>query len=516
MENANNVNNTTVENAPNAENNEEKVEQTPESNKEKAEKVAEEIKAGGANVLSKAGHGAAFIGGLVSRDSNAFKEQKASGAELDQQLAVVQKQSKEYKDQNAMADEERIKRAANQKLISYRYKVKDSTGKITSNTFEAPSVNDVRVFLTNEGYEVIEIKERSKYDFDIGGNGKIKNGELAFLLTQLSTYIKAGIPLINSVRILAKQTQNANEKKILNKVVYELVTGEKFSIALEKQGKAFPNFLVNMVKTSEMTGDLASALDEMAAYYQETDASAKAMKSALIYPAVILTATIGALVFIITYVVPQFATMFTENGSELPGITKFVMDMSAFFQNYWWVLILVIVAVIIVYSQLFKRVRSFRKAMQTFYMHLPVFGNIIIYNEVATFTRTFAQLLNHNVFITDSMDILAKITSNEVYKELIARTIINLSKGGKISESFKGEWAFPVVAYEMLVTGESTGQLGVMMGKVAEHFARLHSNATTTLKSLIEPMVIIVLAGGVGFIVMSIIMPMFDLYSAVG
>ena len=508
MENANEVKNAEgqVQEAPvNAEN------QAPETSSNDVKKN----NPGVGNVFTKAAHGLTFSVGLVTKNNNAFKIQKATGEELDSEVAVVKQQSKEYKDQGALADEERIKNFKDKKLISYRYKVKDTNGKVSSNTFEAASKNDVRVFLTNEGYEVLEIKERSKYDIDVGGNGKIKMGQLAFLLTQLSTYIKAGIPLINSVRILAKQSQNAMEKKILNKVVYELVVGEKFSIALEKQGKAFPSFLINMVKTSEMTGDLAGALDEMAEYYQETDASRKAMKSALIYPAVIFTAAVAAIIFIVTYVVPQFASMFTENGSDLPGITKFVMNASDFLQKYWWVILLIIIITAIVFSQLFKRVRGFRKSVQSLMMHMPIIGNIIIYSEVSTFTRTFSSLLNHNVFITDSMDILSKITSNEVYKEIIARTIVNLSKGGKISDSFKGEWAFPVVAYEMLVTGESTGQLAVMMGKVAQHYTRLHNNATTTMKSLIEPIVLVFLAVAVGFIVMSIIMPMFDLYGTV-
>ena len=151
--------------------------------------------------------------------------------------------------------------------------------------------------------------------------------------------------------------------------------------------------------------------------------------------------------------------------------------------------------------------------MQTIYMKIPVVGKIIIYNEVATFTRTFASLLNHSVYITDSMEILSQISNNEIYKEIINRTLIGLSKGAKISESFKGEWAFPVVAYEMLVTGESTGQLGLMMEKVAEHYQSLHENSVNALKSLIEPIVICFLAVGVGFIIISIIMPMFDLYN---
>ena len=453
--------------------------------------------------------------GIIKNDTAAFKIQKTTGDELKKELDKVQTESKEYLKSADDDDKLRIERDKGKKKKSFRYKVKDSRGKIISNTFDAASASDVKVFLQNEGYEVVEIKERSKYDIDLNFNSKIKLGNLAFMLTQLSTYIKAGVPLINSVRILAKQTTNAGDKKILNKVVYELVVGEKFSVALEKQGNAFPTLLINMVKTSEMTGDLASTLDEMAMYYTETEKSRKAMKSALIYPAVILTATIAALVFIIVYVVPQFVGMFSSNGAELPAITKFVIAMSDFLSANWWKIILIIVLLIFVYKWLFKNVQGFRKTMQTFYMHLPVVGNIIIYNEVSTLTRTFASLLNHNVFITDSMEILSKLSSNEIYREIINRTLVNLSKGGKISDSFKGEWAFPIVAYEMLVTGESTGQLALMMEKVAEHFTELHHNAVTAIKSLIEPMVILVLAGGVGFIIMSIIIPMFDLYGQI-
>ena len=464
------------------------------------------------NPVKSAIHGASFAVGVVSGNNEKFKIQKQTGSELDQELSKVQAQSQDYKDKGALEDQKRLEKFKNQKLISYKYKVKDSSGKIQSNTFEAASERDVRSFLTNEGYEVIEIKERSKYDIDLGGTGKIKVGALAFMLTQLSTYLKAGIPLLNSVRILSKQATDKNQKKILNKVVYELVMGEKFSVAIEKQGKAFPSFLINMVKTSEMTGDLPGTLDEMADYYQQIDASRKAMVSALVYPAFIFVAAIAAVVFIIIKVVPQFVNMFSENGAELPGITQFIIAASNFLTSYWWAILLALVSFIAVYTYLFKNVKEFRKTMQTFYMHIPVIGNIIIYNEVSTFTRTFASLLSHNVYITDSMEILSKITNNEIYKEIINRTMIVLSKGGKISESFRGEWAFPVVAYEMLVTGESTGQLATMMLKVAEHFTRLHANAVTAMKSLIEPIVIVFLAVAVGFIVMSIIMPMFDLY----
>lgn len=439
---------------------------------------------------------------------------RLEGEALIQELARVQEESKDFKRKEVEIEK---KSAVNDtKLTEFKYLVKTANGEKIKGTFEAATKDDVRIFLVNGGYEIISIEPMKGYEKSISfGSEKIKNGDLAFLLTQLSTYVKAGIPLIDSVRILSRQSTKPGQRKILDKVVYELVMGEKFSSALEKQSKAFPKLLVNMVKTAEMTGDLAGTLDEMSDYYTEMEATRKQMISALIYPSVILTLAIGALTFIIIAVVPQFVEMFESNNAELPGITKFIMNLSNFMTGNWYYIAIVIAAVLFIYHWLFKNIKSFRKTMQTIFMKLPVIGKVIIYNEVTNLTRTFSSLLNHNVFITDSMEILSSLSDNEIYKEIINRTLIGLSKGNKISETFKGEWAFPTVAYEMLVTGESTGQLALMMEKVANHYQNLHKNAVTAIKSLVEPVIICILAVGVGFIVLSIIMPMFDLYQQI-
>ena len=471
------------------------------------------IKSVFSSVVRYAKHGIGYFLSIFNKNGIEYETDRLTGDELASEVEKIKEQSSEYMKKADAEEAKKLKSLSEKKISSFKYTVKDSSGKLIKNTFDAPSVNDVRIFLTNEGYEIIEIKERSKYDLDVSfGDYVVKKGDLAFMLTQLATYIKAGIPLIQSVRILAKQTENQKLKKVLNKVVYELIYGEKFSSALIKQGKSFPTLLINMVKTSEMTGDLAGTLEEMADYYTEAEKARKAMISAMIYPAVIFSFAVVAVVFIIMFVVPQFIDMFQSNDAELPAITKFIIAASAFLGSYWWAIIIFLIALFGTYRWLFKNVKEFRKTMQTFYMKLPVMGNVIIYNEVMTLARTFSSLLKHNVFITDSMEILSKISNNEIYKEIIDRTLINLSKGAKISETFRGEWAFPVVAYEMLVTGESTGQLALMMEKVAEHFQNLHHNAVTTIKSLIEPIVIVFLAGAVGFIIMSIILPMFELY----
>ena len=399
-------------------------------------------------------------------------------------------------------------------IFHYHYVIINGVGKKEQGNFDAESADDVRNFLLSQDYQVLEVKERSKYDIDLGSS-KFKAGDLSFSLTQLSTYLKSGIPLADSVRILAKQTKKSGLKRSFNQLVYQLLKGESLSDAMELQGNVYPKLLINMVKTAEMTGDLPSILDDMSEYYTSMEQTRKQMKSAMTYPIVVLTIAFGVLIFMLTYLVPQFQSMFEDNGAELPTLTKLILNTSKFIKSKWIFLILIIGGLIFLFVKLYKKVQKFREIVQIVLMHLPVIKDIIIYNEIANFTKTFASLLNHGVFITDSMEILSKITNNEVYKRIINTTLENLSKGDTISSAFRGEWAIPVVAYEMIVTGETTGQLGAMMEKVAAHFQMLHKNVIDQMKSLVEPLLICMLAGIVGVLLISIIQPMFSIYSQV-
>lgn len=400
-------------------------------------------------------------------------------------------------------------------LIAYRYTVLDGNKKKITGIFEAESESDIRGFLTSQGYEVLKVEVKKPYDIEIGGNGPIKAGALSFALTQMSTYIKAGIPLVDAVRILAKQSRKPNEKRAYERLVYDLLKGENLSDAMLRQEKIFPKLLINMVKTAEMTGDLPSILDDMADYYTSIDQTRRQMISAMTYPTVVIIMALCVLVFMLIYLVPQFVQLYEDQDATLPAITLFIMGASDFLKSYYLWLILATAVLIILFYYLYNNVKSFRTGVQTVLMKTPIIGNIIIYSEISTFTKTFASLLNHGVFITDSMEVLSKITNNEIYKRIIANTLNNLGKGESISKSFKGEWAFPVVAYEMLVTGENTGQLGLMMEKVADHFQNLHKNLVNQMKSLIEPLMIVVLAAIVGVILLAIVVPMFDIYGKI-
>lgn len=405
------------------------------------------------------------------------------------------------------------------KLKRYKYKVKDTDGKIIESFFDAENKIDVESFLLNKGYEIIKIEE-DKLSTNLGlanmaTSQKMSSKDLNFFLTQLSTYVKAGIPLLDSMEILSRQSKKKSTQMLYRKIVFDLNRGLSFSECLEKQGKVFPKMLINMLKTSEMTGDLTGVLDDMAAYYKRQDSNRKQIINAMTYPSVLMVFAVAVLTFVITYVVPSFTSMYESTGSSLPGITVAIMNISTFVTSNWYYILGVIVLVVGIFVLLYKSSKKFKYFMQSFVMHIPVVKDIVKYNQIVTFTGTFSTLIKHDVFITDSMDILSKITENEVYKKIINDAIVNLSKGNGVSVAFKGHWAFPETAYEMLVTGEKTGKLGEMMDHVATYYQEEQTNIVARLKSLIEPIMIVLLAVVVGVILLAVVVPMFDIYSTI-
>ena len=406
----------------------------------------------------------------------------------------------------------------NTKNVRYRYKVRDKSGIISSSTLDALSKVDVHSFLMSQGFDVISIEEDEIFNKLGLAQLMIKpmsDKDLSFFLTQLSTYIKAGIPLVESISILSRQSKKKATQNLYNRIVFELTSGETLSEALSKQGNIFPKLLINMVKTSELTGNLTGVLDDMSDYYKTSYENRKQIISAMTYPSVIFIIAIVVLVYIMIYVVPQFTDMYSQIGSDLPPITVFIVGMSDFLANNLIYVILVLVAIFIILIIMYKNITGFKKSVQWITMHIPVVKNIVIFKEVIMFTKTFASLINYDVFITDSMEILGKITDNEIYKMLIKNAVINLSNGESVSLAFKDNWAFPIIAYEMLVTGERTDRLGPMMSKVAEYYNTEQKNLIAQLKSLIEPVMIIMLALVVGIVLLAVIVPMFSMYSEI-
>lgn len=403
--------------------------------------------------------------------------------------------------------------------LMYEYVAKAPDGKNVKGHFEAYSEQEVTSYLMSEGFEVYSVKT-NRYIQLFHSNGsysrvRIANKDLIFFLTQLSTYIKSGIPLVDSLKILSKQYKQYKYQKLFKSLIYALSTGESFSSALAKQGNAFPKILINMVRASEMTGELPETLDDMADYFSNIEKTRKQMVTAMMYPTIIMVFAFAVIAFILIWVIPRFVSIYESMEAEIPAFTQFILNASDFFQKYIYIILISFIVLVLVLKYLFDNIKAVRFFFQWLIMHFPVFSNIVIYNEVTIFTKTFASLLSHNVFITDSMEILDQITSNEVYRGIIKSTITNLAKGERISKSFENHWAFPVTAYEMLVTGEKTGQLPEMMQKVSEYYQELHSNSVSRVKTFMEPLLIVFLTVVVGAIVLAIIIPMFGMYSAI-
>ena len=420
---------------------------------------------------------------------------------------------------NVPKNNEKEEKTKKVKIKRFNYKVKGHNNEIITSYFDAEKEVDVQAFLLSKNYEIISITE-DKLSTALGlpkiaSSAKMNSKDLNFFLTQLSTYVKSGIPLVDSMEIMSRQTKKSGLKDLYRKIVFELNRGTTFSVCLEKQGKIFPKMLINMLKTSEMTGDLTGVLDDMARYYKQQDTNRKQIINAMTYPSVLMIFAITILGFVRTYVVQSFTDMYKEAGAELPGITKVIIGVSDFLTNYWYFVLALIVLVVVILVMLYKASKSSKYAMQWFLMHIPVLKDMIKYNQLVTFTGTFATLIKHDVFITDSMSILGKITENEIYKGIINSSINHLSKGNGVSIAFKGHWAFPETAYEMLVTGEKTGKLGEMLQHVTDYYQEEQTSLVTRLKSLIEPMMIILLAVIVGVVLLAVIIPMFSFYGEI-
>ena len=401
------------------------------------------------------------------------------------------------------------------KPVIYYFKVRDKDGKITTGTINGLSKLDVNAFLLNEEYDVYNIKTSKWINFayqesSFIGASKMDSKELMFFLTQLSTYIKAGLTLTNSMQILSKQmSKNKAKARVFQAISFELSLGENFSTALERQGTLFPALLINMMKAAEASGNLTETLDDLVDYYTDVEATKKQMKSAIMYPVVILSFSVIVITFVLMYVIPEFTAIYASNDQEITGLTAVVLGASDFIKANIVNMVVVLILVIATIMFLYKRVKAARTLIQVILMKTYVIKDVIIYNEMTIFSKTFASLLRNNVYITDSVEILSKITNNEVYKSILFQTVDNIVRGEKISDAFENHWAVPDVAYYMIVTGESTGELANMMQKISDYYQQMHKSTVTNLKTLIEPILISFLAIIVGLIIISVIVPMY-------
>lgn len=397
----------------------------------------------------------------------------------------------------------------------FKYEGRDKFGK-KSGTISGTSKTDAVSSLSDKGIRVISINEvpESFLTKDIAIGNPVKLRDFVIFLRQFSTLIKAGVTIVDSMNILAHQTDSKPLKNALLEVELDLREGISLSTATAKHKRIFTNLFTNMVRVGEVGGSLDETLENLAVYYEKQNKTRQKVKSAMAYPIVIGIVAIAVVIFLLVSVVPTFVDMFADFGAELPAITKFVLNASVFMQKFWWLVLLVGIFIFLMFT-LLKQRQETRYYLDYAKIKMPIFGKLTQKAVLARLTRTLSSMLNSSVPILQALVVVETIVENEVIADVVKQSRKALEQGKSMTDPMKKHWAFPPLIIHMIAIGESTGSLDEMLGKVADFYEDEVENTTDQLKSLIEPLMIVFLSGIVGTIVTAILVPMFDIFNQI-
>lgn len=347
-----------------------------------------------------------------------------------------------------------------------------------------------------------------------GGGVSVSTKELAIFTRQFATMISAGLPLVQCLDILAKQSSKPSFGRVIGEVTREVEAGATLSDALGKHRSVFDDLFRNMVAAGEAGGVLDEILLRLATYIEKADALKRKVQSAMVYPAVVLTVALGATAFMLIFIIPTFAKMFTDFGGELPLPTKIVLVMSDVLVNWWWAGLLAIGASVFA-LQRYYTTENGQRVIDGLLIKAPVLGDVLLKGAVARFTRTLGTLISSGVPILAGLEITARTAGNKVIAEAIMTARASIREGETVSAPLKQSGVFPPMVVQMISVGEQTGALDEMLTKIAIFYEAEVDTAVDTLTSIIEPIMIVVMGGIVGGMVVSMYLPMFKLISVV-
>lgn len=400
------------------------------------------------------------------------------------------------------------------KLPKYVCVIIDRNGQKIKQKIEGPSTDAVSSVLKSKGNYLVSIKEETIFDKDIEffGNGALPSKQIAVFARQFSMLLKAGVSVSGALDILRDQLDDKRARKITEMTYQEVLKGMSLSAAM-KSTKRLPDLFVNMVEAGETGGFLDDVMERMATYYEKDNKIVAKVKNAMIYPCVVLVVTLVVVYILITQVVPQFVTMFDTMGVELPWTTRTLIALSEFFNKWWWLAFLILGSAIFA---LFKYVSTPRGRLQkdTILMNIPFLKSILLKSIVARFTRTLSIMVRTGVPMLKAIEFSAKVVNNKVAERGLMRVADEVAAGKSLSVPIQNMKLFPKMVISLVKTGEETGALDEMMDKCADFYDDEVANLSERLTTLLEPLIIIILAGTVGFIVMSVLEPMFTMYNA--
>ncbi|TMQ51686.1 MAG: type II secretion system F family protein [Candidatus Eisenbacteria bacterium] len=345
------------------------------------------------------------------------------------------------------------------------------------------------------------------------GSG-VSTKDLAIFTRQFATMISAGLPLVQCLDILAKQSSKPSFGRMIGEVTREVEAGATLSDALGKHRNVFDDLFRNMVAAGEAGGVLDEILMRLATYIEKADALKRKVQSAMVYPAVVLTVAMGATAFMLIFIIPTFAKMFTDFGGELPMPTRIVLALSGFLKSFWWAMLLVLVGAGVALQRYYSTENG-RRVMDNAMLKIPVLGDVLLKGSVARFTRTLGTLIASGVPILSGLEITARTAGNKVISEAIMTARASIREGETVAAPLKTSGVFPPMVVQMISVGEQTGALDEMLTKIAVFYEAEVDTAVDTLTSIIEPVMIVVMGGIVGGMVVAMYLPMFKLISVV-
>jgi type IV pilus assembly protein PilC len=339
--------------------------------------------------------------------------------------------------------------------------------------------------------------------------------DIVIFTRQFATMINAGLPLVQSLDILARQSENKALRKVIEQVLYDVESGQTLADAMRKHDKVFTQLYVNMVAAGEAGGILDTILLRLAVFLEKADALRRKIKGAMIYPGVILTVAVGAVAVLLIFVIPTFQNMFESAGIALPAPTQFVISMSKVMQARWYMFVLGIVAIASIIRQYYQT-KGGELVLDRILLNLPIIGNLQRKAAIARFTRTLGTLVASGVSILDGLEITARTSGNRVLHDAIMESRASIAGGETISEPLKKSGVFPPMVVQMINVGEQTGGLDEMLTKIADFYDEEVDAAVEALLSAMEPVMIVFLGVIVGGMIVAMYLPIFDMINAVG
>jgi type IV pilus assembly protein PilC len=397
----------------------------------------------------------------------------------------------------------------------YNYVAINSAGKTINVSYEAKSREDVVEKIKRENLYLVEIKEIKAHDIKMPFSlGKIKTMDIALFCRQTATLLNAGIPLADCLEIISNQMTNKRLKLIITEISSDVQKGLPLSDAMKKQN-VFPEILVNMVAAGEVSGTVDTVMTRMANSYEKDCAIQRRIKGAMVYPLILAIVAIAAVVYITTSVLPKFVEMFESGGIEMPAITKLLISISGFLISYWYLLLGCLVGIVIGVMY-FLRTEFGRNLFDLLKLRIPLVSKLNIKIISVRFTRMMGSLLASGIPLIQAFEYLSIVVDNEIVKEKVLKARDDIGKGSELTEAISRMGVFEPMLINMVKIGEESGKLDAIMDNTAEIYDDEVTTVIQSLTTLVEPVMIVFMAGIIGFIVISMVSPMFDMTSTIG